>query len=75
MPRHGECHKTNPCFPKDSVDIVGHIMTEANFFTPSEARRVETVRRETEHSSRRRLQHALFGSRLLSEFQEKPQAA
>jgi hypothetical protein len=36
MPRHGECRKINPCFPKDSVDIVGHIMTEANFFTPSE---------------------------------------
>jgi hypothetical protein len=36
MPRHEECRKTNPCFPKDYEDIVGHIMTEANFFTPSE---------------------------------------
>ena len=39
MPRHEECRKTNPCFPKDYEDIVGHIMTEVNFFTPSEWRR------------------------------------
>ena len=36
MPRHEECRKTNPCFPKNYEDIVGHIMTEVNFFTPSE---------------------------------------
>jgi hypothetical protein len=40
MPRHEECRKTNPCFPKDYEDIVGHIMTEANFFTPSHPRSV-----------------------------------
>ena len=39
MPRRGECRKTTPCFPKGYEDIVGHIVTEANFFTPSETYR------------------------------------
>jgi hypothetical protein len=38
MPRLEGRSKTNPCFPKDYEDIVGHIITEVNFFTPSEPR-------------------------------------
>jgi hypothetical protein len=43
MPRHREYQKTSPCFPKDYEDIVRHIMTEANFFTPSQPARVHLI--------------------------------
>ena len=39
MPSLVEYRKITPCFPKDYEDVVGHIVTEADFFTPSEAPR------------------------------------
>jgi hypothetical protein len=41
MPRHIECLKADPYFPKVYDAFVRHIMLEANFFTASQAGRAD----------------------------------
>jgi hypothetical protein len=46
MPRRGECRKTVPYFPKKYEEVVGHIQTEADFFTPSHERRARALQND-----------------------------